>query len=57
LVFKAKESNFQRERLTKASLLGFGSSLAVLGFAFSFVFIGSQPQTAPLQANLAESRM
>lgn len=39
------------------SLPVFGSSLAVLGFVFSFVFIGSQPQTPPLQANLAESRM
>lgn len=48
---------FKRERLTESSLPVFGSSLAVLGFVCSFVFIGSQPQTPPLQANLDESRM
>ena len=48
---------FKSDRLTESSLPVFGANLAVLGFVFSFVFIGSQPQTPPLQANLAESRM
>jgi len=46
-----------KARLAEGSIPFFGSSLAVLGFVFSFVFIGCQPQTPPLQANLAESRM
>ena len=42
--FKAKESNFQSERLTEGSLPVFGSSLAILGFVFSFIITMAIPK-------------